>query len=485
MNTQYEKAVRARLFPQPRQLSFSEGFCILNDAVSVELAGAGTPEMITEAFRKFWNAGAVVKTVSKESGLSEEAYKISLSPERIRFEAGSAKSLNYALLTLRQMAEMERGKPGAVRYILPCCEMEDSPVCGFRGIHFCILPESDPVRIESMIRMAAYCKFNYIILEAWGVFPFSSHPEVGWEELKWTKESFEHLIQVARECGVTLIPQLNLFGHAAFSRVGSAKHAVLDFHPEWETLYEPGGWTYCLSNMETRKLLTDLALEMYEFFGRPPFFHIGCDESYDFQTCAACAAADSEELLLNHLQYFRDLFAERGARIIMWHDMLLMADDPRWKDCIAFGDDRTRGILAKLPKDIVIGDWQYAKAPESNPDHEFPTATYLKSCGYDVILCPWMEETGIFQVGVQIENRKLFGMIQTTWNTAYQKDVVKMFTAGAACAWLGKVEPIHFDDAVHVAFARNLRHVHRDMGVTRYLDTGHTNNQILVPDFQN
>ncbi len=482
---QYEKAVKARLFPSPRKIALADGFRILDNAVPVELAGAGDPETVTGAFKKFWNADAVVNQTAVTSSLSGEAYAIKVSPEKIFIESGSAQALNYALATLRQMAEMERGVPGEVRYILPCCEIEDSPCCAFRGIHFCIMPESEPNRIESLIRMAAYCKFNYVILEAWGVFPFVSHPEVGWAEYKWSPETFKHLLNVANECGITIIPQMNLFGHAAFSRVGSAKHAVLDFHPEWETLYEPGGWTYCLSNMETRKILTDLVLELHDFFGRPEFFHIGCDESYDFQTCAKCAAAAPEKLFLDHLQYFRDLFAERHCRIIMWHDMLLMADDPRWKDCIAFGDDRTRGFLSRLPKDVVIADWQYAKAPESNPDHEFPTATYLKSCGYDVLLCPWMEESGIFQAGAQLERRKLFGLIQTTWNTAYQKDVVKMFTAGAAAAWLGAVEPIHFDDAVHVAFARNLRHVHRDMNVSCYLDTGHTNNQILVPDFQN
>ncbi|MBS1369262.1 MAG: family 20 glycosylhydrolase [Lentisphaeria bacterium] len=375
---------------------------------------------------------------------------------------------HYALLTLRQMAEMERGIPGAARYLLPCGEIEDSPVCAFRGIHFCILPESDPNRIETMIRMAAYCKFNYIVWEAWGVFPFSSHPEVGREEYKWTREAFEHLLLVAKDCNIALIPQLNLSGHAAFSRVGSAKHAVLDFHPERETLYEPGGWSYCLSNMETRKILTDLALELYEFFGKPPFFHIGCDESYDFQTCAVCAAANPETLLLNHLLYFRGLFAGHGCRIIMWHDMLLMADDPRWAGCIAFGDARTRGVLSKLPADIIIADWQYGKAPENSPDHEWPTANYLHDSGYDVLLCPWMEEAGIFQAGAQVEKRKLFGLLETTWNAAYQKDFVKMFTAASAAAWRGKVEPIRFDDAVHVAFARNLRHIHQDMGITRY-----------------
>lgn len=483
MNMQYENAVRARLFPRPRKIWLSEGFCVLDCGVPVELAGAGDADMVEKAFAGYWNAKAIVRH-SGGSGLSGEAYRIDVSPGGIRIESGSGSALRYALLTLRQMAEMERGRPGAVRCLLPCCRIEDSPACAFRAIHFCIMPESDPCRIESSIRMAAYCKYNHVILEPWGVFPFQSHPEAGWAEMKWPREAFGHLLRVAEECGITLIPQLNLFGHAAFSRVGSAKHAVLDFHPEWEPLYEPGGWSYCLSNMETRKILTDLALELFEFFGKPRFFHVGGDESYDFQTCAACAAADPNRLILDHLQHFHDLFAGHGCRIMMWHDMLLMKDDPRWNGCIAFGDGRTRGILEKLPRDIIIADWQYSRAPQDNPDHEFPTANYLQECGFDVVLCPWMEAEGAFQAGAQIEKHRLFGLLQTTWNTAYQKNFATMIAAGAIAAWCGRIDPIRFDDAMHVAFARNLRHVHRDMGITRYRDAGHANNQVLVPDFQ-
>lgn len=485
MNVQYEKAVRARLFPLPRKLTLTGGFCILKPTVVVEFTGdGGCAGMIEDCFAGFWNAEAAVHCVGAAT-LAGEAYRIAVLPEKICIEAGAGRALRYALLTLRQMAEMERGIPGQAHYMLPCCEIEDAPVCAFRGIHLCIMPETDICRLESCIRMAAYCKFNYAVLEPWGVFPFKSHPEVGWAEKKWPQEAFAHLLRVAENCGMTLIPQLNLFGHAAFSRVGCAKHAVLDFHPEWETLYEPGGWSYCLSNMETRKILTDLALELHAFFGKPRFFHIGCDEAYDFQTCAVCAAADPQRLLLEHLRYFHDLFAGYDCRIMMWHDMLLMAKDERWKGCIAFGDERTGGILEKLPKDIVIADWQYGNAPQNGSGCEFPTANYLKESGFDVVLCPWMEEAGTFQAGAQAEKHKLFGLLQTTWNTAYQKDFVKMFTAGAFAAWCGNCEPVSFNDAVHVAFARNLRHVHRDMNVTRYMDTGHTGNQIPVPDYQN
>lgn len=474
MNARYEDALMKRLLPAPREVTFADGFLVLRDGVPVELAGGAGAEAARKAFAAYWGARADVRADDGDAPKGD-AYEISATPERLRIAAGTDTALTYALYTLRQLAETERGKPGEARYIVPCCEIKDSPAAGFRGMHICIFPETPLSRIEMMIRLAAYCKFNYAVIEPWGVFPFVSHPEFGWQDRLLTRGDFQRLLAVARECRITLVPQLNIFGHATFSRVCTAKHAVLLTHPEMEPLYEPGGWSYCLSNPETRKVLADLVTEMHEFFGCPPFFHIGCDEAYDFQTCAACAAADPEKLLLDHITYFHDLLSRRNAKAIMWHDMLLSHDDERWKDCIAIGDDRTKDLHQKLPRDIIIADWQYGKAPEGNPEHEFPTANFFQDAGFPVILCPWMDHDGLRQIGAQVEKHKMFGVLETTWHTAQEWDFAYMYIYGATAAWNGGSEPRTNKGA---AFARLVRQMHLDMGITEYPDAGHTDFQL-------
>ena len=54
MNMQYEKSVRGRFFPQPRNLSLKDGFRLLDDAVPVEISGHSGETMIVEAFVKYW-----------------------------------------------------------------------------------------------------------------------------------------------------------------------------------------------------------------------------------------------------------------------------------------------------------------------------------------------------------------------------------------------------------------------------------------------
>ena len=377
--------------------------------------------------------------------------------------------------TLRQLAEIERGAPGSCCYVLPMCAVEDAPATEFRAIHLCIFPETPMWFVEKQLRLAAYHKFNFAIIEPWGVFPFETHPEFGWRDRMKTRAEFRRLLDVAAECHILPIPQLNIFGHAGMSRAGTAKHAVLDIDRSLEPLFEPSGWSFCLSNPETRKLLRDLAVEMFNFFGRPPFFHIGCDEAYDFQTCRECAAADPGALLGGHIGYFHELLGGMGARLIMWHDMLVDRADPRWKDCTACGDARTAELYKALPKNIIIADWEYFEAPrDNNLEREWPTSLFFKEQGFDVAVCGWMERAAIGQLGTMASRRRLFGMISTTWHTNSGYRFEPMFADAANAAWSGKIP----EKPQALALAAHLRQVGWDMGISEYEKTGHTPLQI-------
>ena len=84
---------------------------------------------------------------------------------------------------------------------------------------------------------------------------------------------------VAGDSGVMLVPQLNVFGHASLTSVRTGNHAALNVSPEYEPIFEPySGWNWCLSSPAARQMIKDLMVELHDLFGRPPYFHIGCDE---------------------------------------------------------------------------------------------------------------------------------------------------------------------------------------------------------------
>jgi hypothetical protein len=469
--------IEGRLIPRPRLVQVTDGPAVRLDerlAVSVTLRSEaeGLAKRVKGLFSAYFGAAPEVAVKADASlSLPPEGYRVRASAGRLSIEAADASGALNALKTLRQAAEPERGVARLTAYALPELAIEDAPALAFRGLHLCWFPENDEASIEKSIRLAAYYKYNYVVLEPWGVFGYRSHPEFAWAEKRVKPKVFTRLARVAREQGVTLIPQLNLFGHASGSRHISGKHVALDFRPELQPLFEPDGWTWCLGNPATRTLLTELSLELYEAFERPPYFHIGCDEAYSMATCATCRKADYAALFKEHLLYFHSLFRGRGASVMMWHDMLVASGDPRWKGYYANGRAWADGLLDALPKDIVICDWYYG-APKK--EETWSTVRYFRDKGFPVLTCPWKDAEGIKRQSRLAREERLAGVLGTTWNYMYGQDMYRMLCVGASAAWGCEGD----GGWMLSAFNQHLRQVGWDMRVTGYRDTGSAHWQV-------
>jgi hypothetical protein len=468
--------VTSRLIPYPKQVALTDGPVVKIDkalTVTITLTNdvRGLDKRVAGLFKSGFGASPKLLFRADASvSIPKDGYRFKVSAAAgLEIAAADEGGLLNALKTLRQVAEPERGVERLSYYFLPEMSVEDAPAMAFRGMHLCWFPESDAAFIERCIRMAAYYKFNYVVLEPWAVFDYASHPEFVWAEKKVKAKEFRRLARLAREQGLTLIPQLNLFGHASGSRHISGKHAVLDFRPELQPLFEPDGWTWCLSNPATRKILTELCVELYEAFERPPYFHIGCDEAYSMATCLTCRKADYAALLKEHLLHFRTLFDERGAKVMMWHDMLLVSGDPRWKGYVATGSAKigTEALLDALPRDIVICDWQYYTVPKGSAV-PWPTMQYFHEKGFPVLACPWKDTEGIRSQGRLVREKGLAGVLCTTWNYMHSQDMYRMLTVGAQAAWGSEGSGWN----AMSAFNQHLRQVGWDMPVKRYRDTG-------------
>ena len=68
------------------------------------------------------------------------------------------------------------------------------------------------------IRLAALMKFNYAIIEPWGMYKSEKHPWWGWPHANMTKEEVRRLVAIGKDIGITLIPQINCYGHASSSK---------------------------------------------------------------------------------------------------------------------------------------------------------------------------------------------------------------------------------------------------------------------------
>ena len=410
----------------------------------------------------------------------DEAYTLKATPGGIEISANTLRGVKWAMQVLRQCAERESGGRRLKGYWLPALEVEDAPALAFRGIHFCWFPECSAKLIERQIRIAACYRFNYVVLESWGVFKSEKHPYLSIPDAPLTVSEARRLAAVAKDLGVTLIPQVNIYGHAAFMRARGGKHAVLDYNPDMQPLFDPGGWNWCLSNPEAKAVVRELVAEMHEAFGNPPFFHIGCDEA-DPPTCPTCRAVRPYAKLVEaHITEVADMLRKRGARAMMWHDMLI--EKGKWKPFYAHGSADDAKMLDTLPRDIVICDWYYGSDPSGRDKAggmsvtgSYPTLDHFAAKGYSVLTCPWREKKGIAAQSKYAIEKGLFGVLETVWHHYRGLEFVNMVEISACGAWGSeRNDPWRRGRP----FAVNWRRCGWDMGVPAYEDTGFFDRQV-------
>ena len=426
-------------------------------------------------FREWYGefAPKVTQGNAAGSGISvpegDESYAVVADKSGVRIAANSLKGVRWAAYTLRQLATAKRGTFKTAGYQVPTMKIVDKPLLKFRGVHLCIIDQMRVTQIERAIRLAAMMKFNYVVLEPWGMYKSSRHPWWCWPDAALDKETVHRLAAVGKDLGVTLIPQINMFGHGASARGCSLKHCVLDLKPEYEPLFEPGGWNWCLTNPETQRVLRELVAEMHEDFGNPPFFHIGCDEAQP-PTCSECRKVPYGELVCKHITGLADFIKSRGARAMMWHDMLIDRGDERWKGFVAFGSKATATLADTLPKDVVICDWQYSYGDMKEVRKDWPTIGYFKEKGFPVCGAPWRNYNSMGPMAEYVSRIGGFGLLLTTWNHLRGDDWRNMYVYGAGAAW--GTPPVKKVPMYDTSFALALRLVGHDMHVTDKRDTG-------------
>lgn len=405
----------------------------------------------------------------------DEAYALTVNTGGVKIAARTLAGVRWAAYTLRPLAIAKRGTFKTEGRLLPTCTISDAPLLGFRGVHLCWIPPMTGVQIERAIRLAAMMKFNYVILEPWGMYKSATNPWWSWPDAQMTKPEIRRLVAIARDLGVTMIPQINVYGHGSSARSCTLKHAILDLQPEYEPLFEPGGWNWCLTNPETRRVLRELIAEMHEDFGNPPFFHLGCDEAQP-PSCPTCRQIPYGQLVREHITELVDFVKSRNARAMIWHDMLLDRADPRWKDFIRSGNAETAKLADALPKDVIICDWEYFTDDKEEARKDWPTFQHFRDKGFAVAACPWMNYRAMKPMADSMAQIGGFGLIETTWHHLRGQDWVKMYEHAAAAAW-GTRMPIRapqFD----THFSLLLRLIGHDMKITDPKDTGTLNYQI-------
>ncbi len=337
-------------------------------------------------------------------------YSINVEPDGICVYAENEKDLIHGFMTLLDRFQaVDRGEALAIQ--VDCCQIKDKPMIQNRMVHFCIFPETELWELQRFIRFCGALKYTHVILEFWGMLQYDCLNELSWSHA-FTKEQVKPIIKEANDLGLEIIPMFNHWGHASAGRVIHGKHVVLDQNPTLQTYFSEDGWCWDIRKPKVKKLLRQIRDELIELCGNGSYFHIGCDEAYNFTF-----TKERMDFICNFINEISDEMGLKNRRVIAWGDMFLYRHshyNPNNKyACNAPSSDVERYLLEHLCRDVIIADWQYdaIQAP-------IETVNTFKQAGFDCLLCPW--DKGIAQTSSAfstIKEQTLMGVLHTTWHT--------------------------------------------------------------------
>ena len=343
------------------------------------------------------------------AGLPEECYELRVEPERIVIDYGTPSGAFYAIQSLLQLFPQEifETKPvKGVKWTVPCVSIEDRPRFQYRGMHLdCCLHFFTMDFLKKYIDIMALHKVNrfhwhltedqgwrleikkYPLLTEKGQWRketvvgslysgiYDGKPHGGY----YTQEEVKELVQYAAERYVTIVPEIEMPGHALAAIACYPELSCgLEDHYETATRWGIFKQVYCPKE-ETFKFLEDVFDEIIELFPSE-LIHIGGDEcpKASWKKCPHCQALirklglkDEYELQSWFIQRMEKYINAKGRQIIGWDEILEGGLAPNAKVMSWLGEEG--GIkAAQQHHEVVMSPYPkyYLDYWQGDPDSE-------------------------------------------------------------------------------------------------------------------
>lgn len=294
-------------------------------------------------------------TLKSDTSLtSAEGYTISVKPHEVLITASQKAGFYYAIQTLKQLIQQDEEKG----WIIPAVEIQDAPRFPYRGMHLDVARHFfDVDAVKRYLDQLAYYKIN--------TFHWHLTDDQGWRiEIKkypklteiaafrngtlighysdqphqfdgkryggfYTQEEIKEIVAYAAERFITIIPEIEMPGHA---------QAPLAAYPELGCTDEPlevlQKWgvsenVYCPKE-ETFAFLEDVLTEVIDLFPGK-YIHIGGDEcpKTQWKRSAFCqelmrkeGLKDEHELQSYFIKRIERFVNSKGRQIIGWDEIL-------------------------------------------------------------------------------------------------------------------------------------------------------------------
>jgi hexosaminidase len=335
------------------------------------------------------------------NGGSSERYRLDVTPAGIRIAAATDAGLFYGAMTLAQMLSPDARFGTGVA--VPVVAIDDAPRFAWRGVMLDVARHIQPIAsIERVIDMMAQHKLNRLQLhltddQGWrieikrhpeltriGAWRASSTPNAGAPAGRYggfyTQDELRALVAYAAARAVTIVPEIDLPGHAQAAVAAYPQIGVTGDRPPVS-----GDWGInpYLFNVDDRSItfVKQVLDEVMAIFPST-YIHIGGDEALKEQWQASAAVqakmrtlgiADEKGLQSWFVGQLGAHLAKRGRRLIGW-DEILEGGLPPTASVMSWRGEAGAIEAANMGHDVVLspGPVLYLDNLQSGRDDEPP-----------------------------------------------------------------------------------------------------------------
>ncbi len=243
---------------------------------------------------------------------------IILSDKKITITFNDKSGFSHALSTLLQLIRYEDD-----RMYIPKIEIHDYPDSEYRGLMIDVARRSHPFEtLKSFVDLCFLFKLNYLHFhftddQSYTLPSSKIEPIKNNKGFHYSFKEIEELNKIAYKAGVTIIPEIEIPGHASYLvKNGDGLFASKDHK-----------YTMCLANDSTLSTLKTLISEVCEMFPNSPYIHVGADEvdTSEWEACECCKKYLKENSLSSMKELYSifvgkatDMVLENGRTPIVW-----------------------------------------------------------------------------------------------------------------------------------------------------------------------
>jgi hexosaminidase len=418
------------LIPVPANISFQPQAFTVTNGSGIAARGPGAviaARLLAERVKtdrglslSMSNRGAI--RVERDGSIKGiEAYRLTVTSAGIRVAAGSDEGLVHGVMTLAQLLSPDGafGEPVTI----PGLRIDDAPRFRWRGYMADVARHFQPISaLKKTVDQMAALKLNMLHLhlsddQGWRV-EIKRYPELtrigAWRTEPtaggpapdkpyggfYTQAELKHLVAYAAERGITVVPEIDLPGHAQAIVASYPEVGVFGDRPQvsgdWGVnpyLIDPGP-----KGVAFVKAVLDEIIEIFP----GPYIHLGGDEAIKdqwkrsprVQALMREKGIGSENGLQSYLiREFDSYLRARGRRLIGWDEILEGGGLPKSAAVMSWQGEKGAIEASKEGHDVVLSpapilylDNIQAWLPDEPPMRPAnPAMTLEKVYGYDAM----------------------------------------------------------------------------------------------------